>query len=381
MSPQPLDLTVPFLDLRPQYHAVRADIDRAVAEVVASQQFILGDVVERFEAAVARRLDCRHAVGCGSGTDALHLTLRALDLKPGDEVVVPAFTFFATAGAVWNAGLRPVFADIDAATFNVTADSVEPVLTERTRAIIAVHLFGRMADMAALRRLSDRHGLALIEDAAQAFGARQRIEGKWRDAGTVGLAGCLSFFPTKNLGGFGDGGMVVTDDDAVAERVRKLRVHGGAQMCHDAVGTNSRLDAIQAAVLLTKLPHIDRWIRERRASATAYDAALERLGVHLRVRREADGNYHTYNQYTVRDHRRDALRKYLKRRGVGTAVYYPRPLHVQPCFADLGYRHGDRPEAERAATEVLSLPIFPGLTRNHREVVIDGIRDFYRADG
>ncbi len=252
-------MAVPLLDLQPQYRALRESLDAALREVVESQRFVLGPVVESFEGEAAARLGATHAVGCASGTDALLLALRALQLAPDTEVVVPAFTFFATAGAVWNAGLRPVFADVDPENYNLSAATVERALTPRTRALVVVHLYGQMAEMAPLIELARARGLALIEDVAQAFGTRQRIGGEWRTGGTVGELGCFSFFPTKILGAFGDGGMVTSEDSELAERVRKLRVHGGRQMYqHEMVGTNSRLDALQAAVLSVKLPHVER---------------------------------------------------------------------------------------------------------------------------
>jgi len=370
-------MTVPLLDLRAQYHSIRAEIDAAIAAVVESQRFILGPVVERFEAEAAEYLGVPHAVACASGTDALLLVLKALELEPGDEVIVPAFTFFASAGAIWNAGLRPVFADIDPATFNVDPASVRSVITDRTRAIMAVHLFGQMADMPALEAIAREYGLALIEDAAQAFGARQHQDGTWRMAGTVGTAGCFSFFPTKNLGGFGDGGMVVTRDAALAERVRKLRTHGGREMYHhEIVGTNSRLDALQAAVLSAKLPHLRRWSEGRRANAAAYDAAFADVAEVI-TPSVLDVNEPIFNQYTLRVQDRDGLKAHLDRQGIGNGIYYPVALHLQPCFAALGYRAGDLMESERATREVLSLPVFAELTADQQGQVVEAVRSYY----
>ncbi len=370
-------MTVPLLDLKAQYSSIRAEIDAAIAAVVASQRFILGPVVERFEAEAAEYLGAPHAVACASGTDALLLVLKALELEPGDEVIVPAFTFFASAGAIWNAGLRPVFADIDPATFNVDPASVRSAITDRTRAIMAVHLFGQMADMPALEAIAREYGLALIEDAAQAFGARQCQGGTWRMAGTVGTAGCFSFFPTKNLGAFGDGGMVVTKDAALAERVRRLRTHGGREMYHhEVVGTNSRLDALQAAVLSAKLPHLRGWSEGRRANAAAYDADF--ADVAEVVTPAVPGvNESIFNQYTLRVQDRDGLKAYLDGRGIGNAIYYPVALHLQPCFAALGYRAGDLVESERATREVLSLPVFAELTAGQRSMVVEAVRSYY----
>jgi dTDP-4-amino-4,6-dideoxygalactose transaminase len=299
---------------------------------------------------VAETLGVKHAVGCASGTDALLLSLRALDVKPGDEVVTTPFTFFATAGAVHNVGARPVFADIEPDTFDLDPAKAEAAVTERTRAVMPVHLFGQMADMPAFRALGDRRGVAIIEDAAQAIGARQRLPGgEWITTGSLGDACAFSFFPTKNLGAFGDAGMVVTNDDATAERLRKLRVHGGKQMYHhEEVGYNSRLDALQAAVLSVKLPYLSAWSEARRENAAYYDDGLAGLeGIVAPVVRPE--NESIVNQYTVRvlDGRRDALMAFLKERGVGSNIYYPLPLHLQECFAYLGYGEGDFPVSRR----------------------------------
>lgn len=367
-------MKVPLLDLRAQYESIAGPVEAAMAAVVRSQRFILGEPVERLEAAIAERVGSPHAVGCASGTDALLLPLKALELPPGSDVVVPAFTFFATAGAVWNAGLRPVFADVDAATFNLTAAHIEAALTPETRAVIVVHLFGQMAPMAPILELAESRGLAVIEDAAQAIDARQEIDGQWRAAGSVGDVGAFSFFPTKNLGGFGDGGMMTARDAGVAERLRKLRVHGGRQMYHhEMVGTNSRLDALQAAVLLAKLPHLAAWTEARRAHAARYDRALEGTGITAPV--ALPTNHHVYNQYTVRVARRDAVRDRLTGAGIGTGVYYPVPLHLQPCFDSLGYDAGDFPVAEAAAQEVLSLPVYAELRADQQEHVITQLTD------
>lgn len=367
-------MSVPLLDLTAQYRAISDTLDAAVLDVVRSQRFILGPAVERFETEIAGRVGSRHAIGCASGTDALLLALKALELEAGDEVIIPTFTFFATAGAVWNAGLRPVFCDIDPATFNVTAETIDAVRTDRARAIIPVHLFGQMADMGSIMALAEQHGLAVIEDAAQAIDAAHHADGVDRAAGSIGTAGAFSFFPSKNLGGFGDGGMITTDDDDLAERVRKLRVHGGRQMYHhEMVGTNSRLDAIQAAVLSAKLPHLDRWTDARRRNAAAYDDALAGLDG-VATPSVADGNRHVYNQYTIRARRRDELKQRLDEHRIGNAIYYPLPLHLQPCFQELGGRPGDLPIAEQAAGEVLSIPVFPELDMEQVEEVVRVLR-------
>jgi dTDP-4-amino-4,6-dideoxygalactose transaminase len=367
-------MSVPLLDLTAQYRTISDALDAALMAVVRSQRFILGPAVEQLEAEIATRVGSRHAIGCASGTDALLLALKALELEPGDEVILPAFTFFATAGAVWNAGLKPVFCDIDPITFNATAENMDAVRTPRARAIIPVHLFGQMADMAPIMELAGGHGLAVIEDAAQAIDAAQLMDGVNRQAGSVGTAGAFSFFPSKNLGGFGDGGMITTDDDDLAERIRKLRVHGGRQMYHhEMVGTNSRLDALQAAVLSAKLPFLNDWTEARRRNATAHDEALSSLeGVAIPVALE--GNRHVYNQYTIRAARRDEVKQRLDENGIGNAIYYPLPLHLQPCFQELGGRPGDLPVAEEAAREVLSIPVYPELSEEQRAEVVQVLR-------
>lgn len=370
----------PLVDLPAQYDTMRAEIDRALAEVVESQKFVLGPAVEAFEEAVAERVGVRHAVGCADGTDAIWLVLRALGPGRCDEVIVPAFTFFGTAGAVWNAGLRPVFCDVDPETFNLDADAVRACWSDRTRVVLPVHLFGQMAPMAELLELARERGAWVVEDAAQAFGAWQRTpEGGIAFAGASGAAGTVSFFPTKNLGGFGDGGLIVTDDDALAGRVRALRVHGGAgDGRHDAVGVNSRLDALQAAVLHAKLPRLTAWTEARRTNAAIYDEMLAGISGVVRPR-VSSGNFHTYHQYTIRARARDGLRDHLRRRGLETGLYYPRPLHLQRCFAELGYRPGDLPVAEGACREVVSLPVYPELGEERAARVARAIRDFYRA--
>lgn len=373
-------MQVPLLDLTKQYEPLADDLDDAIASVVRDQRFILGPVVERFETEVVEALGVPHAVGCASGTDAILLALRALDVGPGDEVVTSPFTFFATAGAIHNVGARPVFADIEADTFNLSPAAAAAAIGERAKAVIPVHLFGQMADMPAFRALAAGRGLGLIEDAAQAIGARQRLpEGTTITTGSLGDACAFSFFPSKNLGGFGDGGMVVTTDAALAARLMRLRVHGGRQMYHhEEVGYNSRLDALQAAVLSVKLPHLEGWSRKRRENAAFYDEALAGLeGLVTPVVRPQ--NESIFNQYTVRvlDGRRDDLAAHLKERGVGTGIYYPVPLHLQDCFAYLGYGEGDFPESERAAREVLSLPVYPELTRGQLEHAAEAVRAFF----
>lgn len=368
-------MAVPFLDLKLQYRSIKSEVDEAIQRVVTSQGFVMGPEVQALEEEIAAFVGVPHAVGVASGTDALLLPLRALDPEPGDEAIVPAFTFFATAGAVWNAGFKPVFCDVDPVTFNVTAETLEAVWTERTRALVPVHLYGQMSPMEEIRALADRRGAFLLEDAAQAIGARVGATA----AGAAGDAGAFSFFPTKNLGGFGDGGMVTTGDAEFAEKLAKLRVHGGKQMYHhEMVGTNSRLDALQAAVLRVKLPHLEGWAEGRRRNAAIYDEILRGVeGVETPV--TLPGHYHVYNQYTLRVDRRDELRAFLSERGIGNGLYYPLGLHLQECFSALGGREGDLPVTERLTREVVSLPIFPELTENQVTEAAEGIRAFYSS--
>ncbi|MGH7700544.1 MAG: DegT/DnrJ/EryC1/StrS family aminotransferase [Gemmatimonadales bacterium] len=371
-------MNVPLLDLVAQYRTIQSAVLPAVQAVIEGQQFIQGPAVGELEAAVARLSHARHGIGCASGTDALLLPLKLLQLRPGDEVITTPFTFFATAGAIHNAGGTPVFVDIDPATFNLDPGAVEAAVTPRTRAVVPVHLYGQMAAMERLLPIARRHGLTLIEDACQAIGARRSIDGEWRLAGELGWVTAYSFFPSKNLGAWGDGGLMVTSDDAAAERLRKLRLHGGTkQYQHDEVGTNSRLDTLQAAVLLAKLPHLAAWSAARRDHAAYYSQALAEVGA-VRTPAVDPQNEHIFHQYTLRVERRDALQAHLKARGVGNAVYYPIPLHRQPCFAHLGYREGSLPETERAARDVISLPVYPELTTAQREHVVRAVADFYR---
>ena len=371
-------MNVPLLDLVAQYRAIKDEVWPALERVIESQQFIMGPAIAELEAAVAKLSHARHGIGCASGTDALLLPLKALNLQPGDEVITTPFTFFATAGTIHNAGGTPVFVDIEPDTFNIDPGAVEAAVTPRTRAIVPVHLFGQMANMESLLGIAERHGLKVIEDACQAIGARRSIDGEWRVAGELGWVTAYSFFPSKNLGAWGDAGMIVTSDDVVAERLRRLRLHGGAkQYHHEEVGTNSRLDTLQAAVLLAKLPHLAAWSGKRREHATYYSKAFAGLsGVTPPVVDRA--NEHIFHQYTLRVERRDALQAHLKAKGIGCAVYYPVPLHRQECFASLGYAEGRFPVSEGAAREVLSLPIYPELTRPQLDTVVGAIREFYQ---
>lgn len=374
-------MKVPLLDLRAQHEALREEIRAAFERVMESQGFILGPEVRAIEEELAEYSGVRHAVGCASGSDALLLALMALGVGAGDEVITTPYSFFATAAAVTRLGARPRFVDIEPRTYNLDPALVSEAVNERTRALMPVHLYGQCAEMDAINEVARHHGLPVVEDAAQAIGA----EDGGRRAGSLGLVGCFSFYPTKNLGAAGDGGMLTTDDDEFAERLRSLRVHGERTKYHHRyVGINSRLDALQAAILRVKLPHLDAWSDARAANAARYqemfaDAGLlEEVGWPL-VR---EGVRHIYNQFVIRvaGGRRDALREHLARQQVGTEIYYPVPLHLQECFAYLGYAEGDFPEAERAARETLALPIYPELTAEQQQYVVASISSFFRKE-
>ncbi len=369
-------MKVPLLDLKAQYATIKDDVDAAVKTVFENQAFILGPTVQRFESEFAAAVGVSRAVGCASGTDALLLSLMALGIGQGDEVLTTPYTFFATAGAVWRAGARPVFCDILPDTFNIDPTAIPGRITARTKAIIPVHLFGLLADMAPILATARDRGLAVIEDACQSIGAT----GPAGIAGAVGTTGCFSFFPSKNLGGAGDGGMITTNDGALADTLASLRVHGSTQQYHHTVvGTNSRLDALQAAVLAVKLPYTERWGAARRANASTYGRLFAAAGLGGTVVTPVipDGYTHVFNQYAIRVPERDTLRAYLAAHDIGTAVYYPLPLHLQQCFAKLGHRPGDFPESERAALETLALPVYPELTGDMQAYVVDTIRTFY----
>jgi len=350
-------MQVKLLDLQGQYLPLRNEIRRAIDEVCDAQSLVLGPHVEKFEKNLAAYCQTKHAIGVSSGTDALLCSMMAIGIKPGDEVICPSFTFFATAGCIARLGATPVFAEIDARTFNLDPRFLEAKITPKTRAIIPVHLFGQTADMEAINAIADRHGVKVIEDAAQAIGAKRN----GKPACSMSLMGCLSFYPTKNLGAFGDAGAICTNDDAVAENCRLLRVHGsGHQYHHRMIGGMFRLAAIQAAVLDVKLKYLPAWHEGRRKNAAIYEKVLANSSVVTPL--IEPGNYSIYNQYVVRVKNRDAVRARLTERNVGSAIYYPLPLHQQECFADLGYREGDLPVTEQACREVLAMPIYPELT-------------------
>ena len=358
-------MKVPLLDLKAQYATIRDEVLAAVSDVLESQLCIGGPKVAELERAVASLTGCKYAVGASSGTDALLNTMMSLGLGPGDEVTTTPFTFFATAGCIARTGATPVFVDIDSRTYNIDPNRIETAVTPRTKAIVPVHLFGQMADMDPIMEIAGRHGLAVIEDAAQAISATY----KGRQAGSIGSAGCFSFFPSKNLGGAGDGGMIVTNDEALYERLMVMRNHGSKpKYYHRYVGGNFRLDPVQAAILLVKLPHLDEWSDARRRNAAWYNrhfAEMEIVAPYIRP-----DCVSIYNQYVIRTENRDELLAHMKSNEVGVEIYYPVPMHLQDCFAHLGYKKGDLPESEKAAEQVLALPVYPELTPAMQEHVV-----------
>ncbi len=381
-SSQVSSVPVPLLDLKAQFAPIRQEIIAAVTAVLESQQFILGPVVSECEARIAEYCGCRHGVGVSSGTDALLLALMAEQIGPGDEVITTPYTFFATAGSIARVGAKPVFVDILPDTFNIDPAQIEAKITPATKAIMPVHLYGQCADMDPILRLAEKHGLTIIEDAAQAIGAEYR----GRRAGSMGKYGCFSFFPSKNLGCAGDGGMVTCSDSEAAELLQVLRVHGSKpKYYHSMIGGNFRFDAIQAAVINAKLPYLDRWSQMRQANASRYRRLFAEAGligtgcVQLPV--EAPHRRHIYNQFVIRAARRDELVAHLRTRNIGVEIYYPVPLHLQECFAYLGHRPGEFPVSESAARETLALPIYPELTDAQAESAVEAVRSFYEING
>ena len=380
LRPRTASTPVPLLDVGRGIEPLKAELLAAIGRVLDSGRFLHGPEVGQLEQGIARVCGTEHAVACASGSDALLLALMALDIGEGDEVIVPSFTFFATASAVWRLNARPVFVDIDPVTFNIDPQLIEDAITPATKAIIPVHLFGQCADMESIAAIAERHGLWVIEDAAQAIGARFRGQ----KAGSMGAIGCLSFYPTKNLGAFGDAGMLVTSDRPLADKLRLLAGHGmHPRYYHKLVGINSRLDTIQAAVLLVKLAHLAAWTDARRANAARYERLLTSRGLDLLagLPRTRAGCEHTWNQYTIRipGGRRDGIKAQLAQQQIGSEIYYPVPLHLQECFRSLGYGPGTLPHTERAAHEVLSLPVFPELTAAEQELVVDRLSELLLA--
>jgi len=372
-------MNVPLLDLRAQFQPLRAEIMAEIQTVCDEQGFVLGPRVVAFEESVTRYIGSRYAIGCASGSDALMLSLMAMGVRAGDEVITVPFTFFATAGVISRLNAKPVFVDIQPDTFNIDPKLIEQAITPRTKAIIPVHLFGQCADMAAINEIAKQKKVRVIEDACQAIGAAR--QGK--RAGILGDTGCFSFFPTKNLGGFGDGGLITTNDRALANSMTMLRVHGSeVRYLHEAIGINSRLDALQAAVLQIKLKYLDLWNEGRRRNAGRYQQlfAQTKYADRVVIPPTAPGNFHVYNQFTVRVPKRDALRSFLKEKGVGTEVYYPLPMHLQNCYRDLGHQKGSFPVSEQAAEEVMSIPIYAELTESQQGYVVDMIAEFYKRD-
>ncbi|MBM3212763.1 DegT/DnrJ/EryC1/StrS family aminotransferase [Candidatus Poribacteria bacterium] len=367
-------MAIQLVDLKAQYAIIKDEINEAIREVLESQYFILGPKVVELENKIAEYCNTKYGVSVASGSDAILIALMSIGVGIGDEVITTPFTFFATAGSVSRLGAKPVFVDIDSRTYNINPELISEKINSRTKAIIPVHLYGQCADMDPIIEIANKNNIWVIEDAAQAIGAKY----KDKKAGSMGHLGCLSFFPTKNLGGYGDGGMIVTNDEALAEKVRVLRTHGSKpKYYHSMIGLNSRLDAIQAAVLLAKFKYLDQWNEARRHNAKIYDSLFNSSGIvtpHVE-----EFNYHIYNQYSIITKDRDKLRDMLNKAGISTEIYYPVPLHLQECYSDLGYKQGDLPISERVAKSILSLPIYPELTKEQQGEVVDNINKFKKV--
>ncbi len=390
---------VPLLDLKQQYEKIEKEVEEAVKEVLRGGYYILGPNVEAFEHEIAQYCGTKYAVGVASGTDALRISLAALGIGKEDEVITIPFTFIATTEAIAQTGARPVFVDIDEETFNINPEKIEEAITEKTKAIIPVHLYGQPADMGPIMRIAKKYKLKVIEDAAQAIGVEYSFtqssnsdqplssvenstspnSNSTKKVGSIGDAGCLSFFPTKNLGGCGDGGMIITDDEKIARRAKALRVHGQSSnnYFYSLAGYNSRLDELQATILTVKLRYLDEWIKIRRKKASLYNQLLSSSSMPIKLPLSAPYRKHTYSLYTIRISKRDELKEYLQKKGIGTKIYYPLPLHLQKIYGSLGYREGDLPVAEKASKEVLSLPIYPELGENKVELVGREINNFF----
>lgn len=368
-------MNIPMLDLSEQYSELREEVLKSLDEVMTSSRYILGPNVKQLEEDIAKYSNVNHGIGVGNGSDALHISLQACGVGEGDEVITTPFTFFATAGAIVRAGATPVFVDIDPITFNIDVNKIEAAVTSKTKAIIPVHLYGQSADMDPIIEIAEKYNLKIVEDAAQAIGSKY----KGRIVGEIGTTTCYSFFPTKNLGAYGDAGMIVTNDDEIAENCRVIRVHGSKpKYYHQVLGYNSRLDELQAAVLNVKFKYLNKWIEQRRKAALNYTSMLnENFKGKITTPVEVEGNFHVYHQYTIRVDNRDEFQAYLKENGVSTMIYYPHPLHLQPVFKDLGYKEGDFPESEKAVKEAISLPMFPEIKGEQQEYVIKVIKDFF----
>jgi dTDP-4-amino-4,6-dideoxygalactose transaminase len=386
-------MKVPLLDLKPQYHSLKKELDEAVLRVAESQYFILGPEVENMEKEFCQYLKCKHAIGVSSGTDALLLALMAINIKPGDEVIVPTYSFFATAGVVSRLNAVPVLTDIDPVTFNIDPEDFKKKITSKTKAVIPVHLYGQSADLEPIAKIAKEKNIYVIEDAAQAIGTEYK-DGKC--VGNIGDIGCFSFFPSKNLGGYGDGGLVTTNNDELAYMLRIKRVHGGEQKYyHKVIGGNFRIDALQSAVLRVKLPHLDRWSEKRRANAEYYSKLFKEAGLAEEpgktkfdeknkillpkaLYKSVSGlkNYHIYNQYVIRAQDRDGLKKFLTENEIGNEIYYPVPFHLQECFTNLNHKKGDFPESEKASDTSLAIPIYPELSKEQQEFVVQKIKEF-----
>jgi dTDP-4-amino-4,6-dideoxygalactose transaminase len=367
-------MKVPLLDLKAQFNPIKSEVMSAVEAVFESQQFINGPQVKELEKQIAAYSGCKAGIGVSSGTDALLCALMALGIKAGDEIITTPFTFFATAGCIWRVGAKPVFVDIDIKTYNIDVDKIERAITKKTKAIMPVHLFGQVADMDPIMEIAKKYNLFVIEDACQSIGASY----KGRKAGSIGTIGCFSFFPSKNLGTAGDGGMIVTQDAVLGEQLEIMRGHGSKpKYFHQVVGGNFRLDTLQAAILLVKLKHLDNWSEARRSNAAKYDNLLKSMHSIVRPHIEPH-NVSIYNQYVIRVPKRDELRKFLTEKGIGTEIYYPLSLHEQTCFKELGHRKGDFPESEAAAAETVALPIYPELTDEQITYVSESIKSFYK---
>jgi len=390
-------MDIPFLDLKAQYQSIKEEIDKKISEVVSSQKFILGAEVENLERELAAYSHTSYAVGVSSGSDALIVSLMVLEVGDGDEVITTPFTFFATAGAIARLKAKPVFCDIDEVSYNISAEKLEELLEDRfskpgnskVKALMPVHLYGQCAEMSSILSLANKYDLFVIEDAAQAVGAEYPASDGIKRACSMGNLGILSFFPSKNLSAYGDGGMVLTNDEKLASNMRLLRVHGGRdKYFYDILGGNFRLDALQAAVLRVKLKHLDEWGEKRREGASYYNRLFEESGLvkeglvqipDALYKNSGVQNFHIYHQYVTRANERDRLQEFLKKRGIATAIYYPLPLHLQKCFSYLGYREGDFPASEKASREVLALPIFPELTTEQQDFVVSSISDYYKS--